>query len=171
MRLGVVLSRCPGLILRLSLLAAFLVPTVCIAKKPGVAIQFDPDVPNQKVAVIWLGYLLARAAYRVEHKLPLPESGVIFPGFDEEVNARTGAPQIYQELKEKDKGLHDAYWETLSQVKTRGFMNAYVWTYLRRPNWPESQGPKNLSEFKNWSRPILKNHVPQTHGGLAVERK
>lgn len=170
MSLGTALCRRSDLILRLFLVAAIFFPSLCVAKEPGVAIQFDPDVPNQKAAVIWLGYLMARAAYRLEHKLPLPESGVIFPGFDEEVEARKGAAQIYQELKEKDKGLHDSYWETLSQIKSKGFMNAYVWTYLHQANWPASQQPKNLSAFQAWSHSHLKNHKAITYGGLAVER-
>jgi hypothetical protein len=170
MGLGSVLSRSRGLILRLFLLSAISLPTFCIAKEPSVAIQFDPKVPNEKVAAIWLGYLMARATYHEEHKLPIPESGVIFPSFDEEVYARIAAAQIYQELKEKDKDLHDTYWETLSQVKTKGFMNAYVWTYLQSSNWPESQRPNNLSAFQNWSRSNLKNHKATTYGSLAVER-
>ena len=156
------------LILHLLLLTAILLPLRGLAKEPGFAIQFDPNTPN---AAIWLGYLMARVAYRTEHKLPMPESGVIFSTFDEEVDARTGAAQIYQELKEKDKGLHDSYWETLSQIKSKRFMNAYVWTYLRRSNWPESQRPKNLSAFQDWSRSNLKNHKATTYGSLAVERK
>lgn len=171
MNLGFVLDRGQRLVLRLCLLSAMALPAVCSAKEPGVAIQFDPNTPNKKMAAIWLGYLLARAAYRLEHKLPLPESGVILPSFPEEVDARTGAAQIYQELKEKDKRLHDTYWETLSQIKAKGFMNAYVWTYLRRPNWPKSQEPRNLAAFQNWSRSLLKNHKPVTYGSLAVERK
>jgi hypothetical protein len=154
-------------ILCLLLLTAILLPLPGLAKEPGIAIQFDPNARN---APIWLGYLMARAAYRAEHKLPLPESGPISSTFDEEVEARTSATQIYQELKEKDKGLHDSYWETLSQIKSKGFMNAYVWTYLRHPAWSASQQPKDISAFQAWSQSHLKNHKAMTHGGLAVER-
>jgi hypothetical protein len=168
MNWGVALSRSRNFILRLVLVTAISLPAVCNAKEPGVAIQFDPNTPN---AEIWLGYLISRTAYRLKHKLPLPESGIIVPGFDEEVDARTGAAQIYQELKEKDKGLHDTYWETLSQIKAKGFMNAYVWTYLRRPNWPKSQQPRNLAAFQNWSRSLLQNHKAVTYGALSVDRK
>jgi hypothetical protein len=159
--------RCRSLILRLLLLTAVLLPLRALAKEPGIAIQFDPNTPN---AAVWLGYLMARAAYRAEHKLPLPESGPIFSTFEEETEARTSAAQIYQELKEKDKGLHDGYWETLSPIKSKGFMNAYVWTYLHQASWPASQQPKNLSAFQAWSRSHLENHKAITYGGLAVEK-
>jgi hypothetical protein len=171
MRFGVVLGRGRRLALRLLLLSAIALPNLCLAKEPGVAIQFDPNTPNEKVAVIWLGYLMARATYRPQHKLPLPQSGTISPAFDEEVYARTAAAEIYQELKEKDKGLHDPYWEILSQIKAKGFMKAYVWTYLRRAHWPKSQQPGSLSAFQNWSHSLLKHHKAVTYGSLAVERK
>jgi len=160
--------RCRPLTLHLLLLTAISLPLSGMAKEPGIAIQFDPNTPN---AAIWLGYLLARVAYRTEHKLPMPQSGPIFSTLDEEVDARTGAAQIYQELKEKDRGLHDSYWETLSQIKSKGFINAYVWTYLRQTSWPASQQPKSLSAFQAWSRSHLKNHKAITYGGLAVEPK
>lgn len=171
MHLGFLVSRGHNLILRLCLLSAIALPTVCNAREPGVAIQFDPKTPNEKVAVIWLGYLMARVAYRDEHKLPMPQSGAIFPGFDEEVYARTAAVEIYQELKDKDKRLQDTYWDTLSQIKTKGFMNAYVWTYLRQANWPKSQQPGSPAAFQNWSRSLLNNHRAVTYGSLAVDRK
>lgn len=114
---------------------------------------------------------MARAAYRDEHKQPLPSSGEIIPSFNEEISARTTAAQVYQELKAKDKGLHDSYWEILSLVKNKGFMDAYVWTYLRRSEWQSMEKPKNLSAFQEWSKLSLKGHKPQTYGSLAVERK
>jgi hypothetical protein len=156
------------LILPLLLLTAISLPLRGLAKEPGVAIQFDPSAPN---APVWLGYLMALAAYRDKHKLPLPESGPIISTLDEEVDARTSAAKIYQELKEKDNGLHDAYWEILSQIKSEGFISAYVWTYPRHASWPASQQPKNLSPFQAWSCSHLKNHMAITYGGLAVENK
>lgn len=114
---------------------------------------------------------MARAAYRDEHKLPLPPSGEIIPSFNEEIYARTTAAQVYQELKTKDKGLHDPYWEILSLVKKKGFMDAYVWTYLHRSEWQNREKPKSLSAFQEWSSLSLKDHKPQTYGSLAVERK
>lgn len=157
------------------MMSAFLSTHLSLAKQPekqpDIAIQFDPNRPNQKVATIWLGYLMARAAYHWEHKLPAPASGTIIPTFAEEAYARDAAAEIYQELKQKEKGLHDNYWETLSQIRKKGFMNAYVWTYLRRPNWPKSQQPRNLAAFQNWSSSLLKNHKAETYGALAVDPK
>jgi hypothetical protein len=132
----------------------------------SISIRFDPDKPNVKSAPIWLGYLGARLVYHEKHKLPTPASGEIIPSLGEEVDARTSASQIYRELKEKDAKLKDPYWEILSDVDRRGFMAAYAWTFLRRPQWPASDRPSNLATFEIWRKRALPNHKAQTYGWL-----
>lgn len=136
----------------------------------GIAIEWDPRDSAEGAGAIWLGYLMARAAYRDKQKLPIPATGEIVPTFAEEIEARSGATMIYQELKEKDKKLHDAYWEQLGKVAAKGFMPAYVWTYLRRSSWPESEAPRNLAAFEHWRASALKNHKAQTHGRLSASK-
>lgn len=114
------------------------------AKQKEILIEVDSNAPTNKFT-IWLGYIMERADYHEKHNLPLPSSGEIIPSLQEEASARNFAVRIYQNLKEKDRHLRDGYWETLAQVKAKGFMNAYVWTYLRRPDWPKNQEPKNLA--------------------------
>lgn len=137
----------------------------------GIAIEWDPRESAEGAGTIWLGYLVARTAYRDKHKFPLPASGEIIPTFAEEVSARSDAATIYQELKVKDKKLHDSYWEQLVKVDANGFMPAYVWTYLHRSGWPEREAPRNLSAFEHWRASALKDHKAQTHGRLAVTPK
>lgn len=156
---------------RVVVLISIFVPYVLGAKEPGIAVEWDPSHPNEKTAAIWLAYLLARQAYRIDHSSPLPQSGEVVPSFDEEVSARNDTAQIYQELKEKDKSFHDGYWETLSQIKGKGFMAAYVWTYLHRPEWPKEKQPANLAAFENWRNANLKDHKPQTIGRLSVQKE
>jgi hypothetical protein len=136
------------------------------AKTRTLEIRWDPDEPNEKSAVIWLGYLGARLAYHEKHKSPIPPSGEIVPSFDEELDARTTATQIYRELKEKDAKLKDPYWETLSDVDRRGLMGPYVWIFLRRPQWPSSAQPSNLAAFEAWKKQALPRHQAQTYGRL-----
>jgi len=150
---------------------AALFPQLCSAKQPRILVQFDPRLSNEKSAAVWRAYLQARATYHKEHKLALPESGIIFPTFNEEVYSRTSATQIYDELKEKDKDLSDPYWEILSEVKAKGFMNAYVWKYVRQLSWCPSQAPENFSAFETWSESHLQNHQSLTYGALVVKKK
>lgn len=133
---------------------------------PAVVVRFDPDKPNTISAPIWLGYLMARAVFHEKHGLPMPVSGEIIPSFEEEVDARTSASQIYRELKEKDAKLKDPYWETLLDVRRHSFMGAYVWTFLRRKQWPAAAQPANLPAFHEWRRRALPKHTPQTYGWL-----
>lgn len=156
---------------RVVALISIFVPYLCGAKEPGIAVEWDPSHPNEKTAAIWLAYLLARQAYRIDHSSTLPQSGEIVPSFDEEVSARNTTAQVYSELKEKDKQLRDSYWDALVQIKAKGFMDAYVWTYLRRPEWPNEKPPANLAAFENWRNANLKEHKPQTIGRLSVQTK
>ena len=158
-----------GLVLRLILLWAVLAPAFCIAKEPSITIYLEPSL-SEKSMTVWYGFALARIKYREDRKLPIPRRGIVSPSLDEEVYARAFAVQIYQELKNENKGLRENYWETLSQIKTEGFMDAYVWTYLRQPNWPKSQRPKNLSTFEIWRRSHLNNHKAMTYSSLVVEK-
>ncbi len=159
------------LVLPTLLAAAISLPNPSLAKQPGVSLVLAPDTPNEKSATVWCAYLLARAAYHKEHKLALPNSGPIFPTFNEEVYARISAAQVYDELKEKDTELYDPYWEILSEIKAKGFMNAYVWKYVRELSWCPSQEPKNFSAFQTWSESHLQNHHSLTYGALVVRRK
>jgi hypothetical protein len=159
-------------ILRLVLVSVIAWPAFCLAKDKDITIQVDTHLPEQNSVTVWLSYLLARANYRDDHKLPLPASGDIIPTFQEEVYARATAAQIYQELKDENKGSPpDPYWETLLEVKKRDFLGAYVRTYLRRPSWPKGDEPNNLAAFQSWARSRLKNHTPQTHGSIVPTRK
>jgi hypothetical protein len=142
-----------------------LLPAITFAAQ-AISVRFDPDKPNEKSAAIWLGYLIARVAYHDKHNLPIPPSGEIIPSFDEELDARKAATQIYRELKEKDAKLKDPYWETLSEVDRRGFLAAYVWTFLRRQQWPAVARPANLAAFEAWKNQALPKHKPQTYGWL-----
>jgi len=145
--------------------AVVLLPGITFAAQ-NIAVRFDPTKPNQKLATIWLGYLLARVAYHEKHNLPVPLSGEIVPSFSEELDARSSATHIYRELQEKDATLKDPYWESLSAVDHRGFMGAYVWTFLRRPQWPSTERPSNLSAFDAWKKQALPKHKAQTYGWL-----
>jgi len=152
---------------RLAITAAGVIAVAASAfAASAVVVRFDPDKPNTKSATIWLGYLMARTVFHEKHGLPMPVSGEIIPTFEEEVDARTAASQIYRELKEKDAKLKDPYWETLLEVRGHGFMGAYVWTFLRRKQWPAMARPANLAAFEEWKRRALPNHKVQTYGWL-----
>jgi hypothetical protein len=169
-RLRFLLHRGRGVVARIVLLS-ILLPGLAIAKDKDFTILVDPKLPDDGSTTVWLGYLLARAKYREDHKVPLPASGDVIPTFREETYARAYAAQIYQEWKGEHTGWSEVYWETLSEIKAKGFMDAYVWTYLRQASWSKTEQPENLAAFQAWGRSLLKNHKAQTHGALVVNQK
>jgi hypothetical protein len=144
-----------------------LLPAIVFAGQ-GITVRYDPEKPDKKSAKVWLAYLLFRMAFREDQKLPIPakEGEMIVPTFEEEVHARKNTAQVYRELKAKERDLQDSYWETISEVDRRGFMGAYVWTFLRRPQWPTAARPANLAAFEAWKKQALPKHKPQTYGWL-----
>ena len=160
-----------GVVAPVVLLSLILLPSLSFAKDKDFTVLVDSGLHDEGSTTVWLGYLLARAKYREDHKVPLPASGDILPSFQEEVYGRAYAAQIYQEWKAEHKGWSESYWEILSEIKTKGFMDAYVWTYLRQANWPKSEQPENLVAFQTWGRLLLRNHRAETHGALVLNPK
>ena len=160
-----------SLVAGLVLLSVILSPSLSLAKEKDFTILVDSQLPDDGSTTVWLGYLLARAKYREDHKVPLPAAGDILPSFEEEVYARGYAAQIYQEWKAEHQDWHEAYWDLLSEIKAKKFMDAYVWTYLRQTSWPKSEEPKNLRAFQSWGHSLLNNHKAQTQGSLVLSRK
>jgi hypothetical protein len=105
-------------------------------------------------------------AYHEEHNLPIPPSDEIIPTLEEEISGRRIAIGAYRDLKKKDSGLRDVYWESMSSVESAGFLAPYIWTFHRRREWPQSKGPRNLAAFNAWRRTALNGHTPQTYGWL-----
>ena len=160
--------------LRLSKAAAILFGCTCLCV-PALAfglhlgIRWDPNYPTKEIAGIWSVYLEGRIRYRVQNKMIIPKVGVIEPVFDEEVFGRDLATQTYADARRKDPKVRDAYWDDMVAVRAAAFMREYVWTYLKRPSWPETQKPSKISAFQNWQRQHLKNHRSQTHGAVIGE--
>jgi hypothetical protein len=122
------------------------------------------------VLTVWAGYLLERTKFRSQHNVPASGGGQLTPSFEEEVSARSDAVQIYTELKEKDGSFHDPYWETVSEIKRAGFIPAYVWIYLRQPDWRAKDAPHDLAAFGRWSQVNLRNHQALTIGRLVIDQ-
>jgi len=132
--------------------------------KLNIAVHWSPNEQAKKQSAVWLGYLLARANYIGDHKDSYAGvNGISAPQFQEEVEARSKAALIYEDLSSKDKELRDTYFEDLLKVERAGFMKEYVWTYLRQPTWPETEKPSNLVAFNSWNEVNLPNHQPVTY--------
>ena len=130
----------------------------------------DDSLPD-KYSSLWLAYTIVRANYIIDHnelyKIPL---GPVTPLFEEEAFSRQHLVTIYNELKESDKSLSYDYLEQLSLVDSAGFMKEYVWVFLKQSAWTQPQGLR-LNEFNSWTQENLKDHAPQTYGGILAVKK
>ncbi len=136
------------------------------AKEGRFTIQADLNAPS---LTVWMSYLLARLAYVTKHPAEYPNSGrgQLVATFREETAGRDAALAIYQQMRSQGKNERDAYWEDVVKVARAGFLPEYVWTYFRKPSWPESATPRKLAQFSAWQRTNLASHRPVTYGGLA----
>ncbi|MHC4118411.1 MAG: hypothetical protein ACYSWO_12995 [Planctomycetota bacterium] len=128
------------------------------------ALRTDGSLPEKRFA-FWLGYLVARQAYILKNEDQYDMLfGVIVPGFEEELEARSSLAQIWKEIGDKGE---DKYLSDLELVHDAGFMREYVWTYLKRASWNE---PENLrmEDFKSWQKANLKEHKAETYGSIKV---
>ncbi len=144
---------------------------VTAASKNEIRIEIDTSkAHSQSEVTVWTAYFLERTAFRSKHNVPVPARGEVTPSFEEETFARSETLKIYDELKAQDRNFHDSYWEAVSGVKKAGFMRAYVWTYLRRSDWPDTERPSDLTQFARWKESHLKNHRPPMMGRLVVDK-
>ena len=135
-------------------------------KNSGFTIEADLNAPS---LTVWMSYLIARLAYVMKHRSEYPAGGhgPLVPTFQEEIAGRTAAANVYQQMRAQGKNERDAYWDDVVKVSKSGFLPEYVWTYFRKPSWPESAAPKKLAQFAPWQRTNLASHRPVTHGGIA----
>lgn len=148
---------------------------VCASPTPAgarnVSINFNPGSGSHEDA-IWLAYLTARAAFMEKNKdLYEGKTGTIAPTFAEEVQARTTATLVYQEIRQKDKTLNVAYFNDLDRIASSSFMREYVWTYLHQPTWGVAPADLKLADFDAWRKTNLPDHQAITKGSISVNEK
>ncbi|HUN28142.1 MAG TPA: hypothetical protein VMU67_17730 [Steroidobacteraceae bacterium] len=139
-----------------------------VERHVNIAIEWDPTTPvNERE--IWMAYLFTRAAHvarESEHEqLPLGERAA---SFDEEVRARRVAVNMFRQLARAHPALSSVYFSDLDRVDAAGFLREYVWRYLKGASWTAEPGSLRLAAFDTWRRTHLRNHVPETHGGIAL---
>ena len=145
--------------------------TIRDPKEADFVIEVDPSLPKH-ISAPWLAYVLARQAYVLKHVgqydlIP----GRMVPKFEEEVQGRKMLAEIWAGSKRKNKDLKDKYLDELLAVGKAKFMAEYVWTYLKQPAWPKQPRGLRLKEFTLWRQRNLKDHKPETHGGIRAQRK
>lgn len=132
-------------------------------QKPQATIQLDRSLQeNPRIAAAWTTYagtkfLLRRGDYA---KVNPNAEGRNSP-FDEECFAREELAKFWAAQPEETR-REDTYLQLLADVYAAGFIQEYVWRFLRQPNWQEPLGLKH-EQFDAWAAENgLADHHPQT---------
>lgn len=109
----------------------------------------------------WVAYGLARSVCQLELGGPNPARN---HAFDCELGAREALVTRWRELGDRaaSEPADAAYLEDLAAAESAGFLDEYVWRFLRRRGW---QQPEDMDGpgFDQWRRANLpRDHRPQT---------
>ncbi len=132
-----------------------------------VAILWDPATPESE-RKLWTVYLYTRAATaaRESSERALP-AGERTASFDEELRARRVALGAYRQTLRTEPDYVSSYFADLDRVEAAGFLREYVWRYLKEASWAQPEDLQ-LTAFDAWRGEHLRDHVPVTHGRVAL---
>lgn len=129
----------------------------------GNSFSVPPEAMQSKDPIIhsWIAYSLARSTCQIAIGGDNPAR---VHSFECELRSRKILVQAWQKHKanvDVSAAATDVYLDDLSGVSDDGYLYEYVWTYLRRDDWP-TPGRLQLADFKRWKQSALAQHKPQT---------
>ena len=137
----------------------------------GIRILLDRKLmETQDDGAILLHYALQRFEYRLNHEIKLTTrvNQLVIPGFEEEVEARTGFVAEYDNhMKGSVSAKLKKYLLDLKKVAEAGMMSEYAWTFYRQKKWKQPADLK-LETFRTWSRENIKEHEPLICAALSA---
>ncbi|HZD52041.1 MAG TPA: hypothetical protein VE175_03270 [Woeseiaceae bacterium] len=111
----------------------------------------DPDPVLQS----WVSYSLTKSACQLRIGGDNPARAT---SFECELAGREHLLETWSEL---GAASADDYLDRLQQVRDAGYLDEYVWEFLRRSSWMEPAG-LDLASFAGWRREHLRRHEPRT---------
>jgi len=155
----------PKHIIALPILCVLLQPVACgVFNQPPPTNQvfFKQDLfANKNTAPGWFAYGMALSSWD-----PTYLSGGKLNYFDREVFARAEAARIWKQLREKGEVNADKDLDALSAINDAGYMQEYVWIYLKRRSF-QNPGDLRLEEFRVWAKENLQQHTPVENPGVS----
>jgi hypothetical protein len=134
-------------------------------REPSIDIDTSSDPGD---APLWLAYALELARQAQESPAILPPcGGLLQPDYAAERAARRAA---LQEYRRRDAGGRTSeYFETLARVDAAGFLDEYIWTFLRNPA-RDTTAPTALAldDFEKFRTRELASHGVQTGAHVRV---
>lgn len=151
---------------RIFLIVVIFFLSACNATQPAKKdnqLYLDQSVlSNKSSAAGWLAYGMALTAWEPVY---LEDGSPDY--FKREISARETAAQIWKELKQNDASKSDADLDILETISDAGFMDEYLWVYLKEDDWNDP-GTLELEKFNEWASKNLISHVPVIETGVSV---
>ncbi len=146
----------------LSILSLFACNATQPPKKESQLYLDQSVLSNKNSAAGWLAYGMALTAWEPVY---LEDGSLDY--FKREVSARETAAQIWKELKQNDASKSDADLDILETISDAGFMDEYLWIYLKDDQW-KNPGTLELDKFSEWASKNLVNHNPGIKTGVSI---
>ena len=134
------------------------------APQPETSIEVDPgNDPDE--AQLWVAYAseLLKSARDIPGAMPAC-GGPLLPAFAIELAARSGALRAWQARDPRPAG----YFEELARVESAGFLDEYVWHYLRSVDDKTPPAGLDLVGFEVFRQRELATHVVRTGARVRV---
>jgi len=135
--------------------------------RPETSVDFD-STTDPADAALWLIYAgeLLRASRDVPDALP-PCGGPLVPGYAAELTARRAALQGYQAREPAQRT--SPYFSELARIDAAGFLEEYVWHYLRNESRDTSPpADLDLPAFESFRLRELPEHAVRTGARVRV---
>lgn len=140
------------------------VPAVPL-QEASIDVEANPDSAS---AAAWLAYAVELARYSGEHPETRPAcGGRLAPGFAAELAARQSALREYRARAEAART--SSYFNELARVEAAGFLDEYVWRFLRNDRWDvAAPAGLDLDEFEKFRERELATHVVQSGARVRI---
>lgn len=141
-------------------------PAAAPAATPGTSIDVYPG-EDPVEASVWFTYAaeLLRVSRETENGLP-PCGGAVEPRHATELAARRAA---LRDFRAREAALRTSeYFTTLARVEDAGFLEEYVWHYLRNPAEHVTPAGLDMNGFENFRLRELDGHAPKTGARVRV---
>jgi hypothetical protein len=142
-------------------------PSSSAVSLPEASVDVDASLDPAEAST-WLNYAAELTRYSREHsQIRPPCGGSLVPGFAAELAARRAALREY--LARVDTERTSSYFDALARVDAAGFLDEYVWYYLRDPH-RDVLPPTELAmdAFDTYRERELATHVVQSGAHVRI---
>jgi hypothetical protein len=139
------------------------------APEPVQEASIDVETTSDTASVAaWLAYAVELTRFSGDHPETRPPcGGPLTPGFAAELAARQAALREYALRAAGDRTSN--YWNELARIDAAGFLDEYVWHYLRNERWDITPPASlDLDAFGQFRERELATHVVQSGARVRI---